>query len=630
MLQTIREKFTGTFAIAILAIICIPFVFFGINYDFTGSGYAAKVDGVEISTAQLENAYQNQLQQYAQYGELPVEFRRQLKASLLDNLIRNTVLDLYVADQGYRIPDQMITNLVQREQAFAVDGKFSKDKYFQVLEENGLDPTRFEENQRQNLRQSQFQRGVGATAFVTPSEFRRYLNLYGELRRVSVATFDVAQVAASVDVTDADVQEYYDERPTEFVLPETVDIEYLEIRRDALAEQATVSDAELMQHYEASAGRYLQDEQRRASHILILSGDDKDAAKEEARALTARAQAGEPFADLARQYSKDSGTADQGGDLGVIVQSQYPGALGDAIFSMRKGEIRGPVESEFGFHVVRVDEIIEGGPLPLAQVRPELEREIRDTKADVAFRRLQREISDALFDSKSLQEMAEATGLEVRTATGFTRSGGEPFGSNQAAIDEVFDARVLNDGEISDLFELDANRAAVVRVTRHQEPARQTIDEVREQIVEAVRQSRAISIIQDKLAELQATVQNGTGFPEAAAAAGAKVSPYTVVDRLNEDLDGRVLEAIYRAKKPLAGAPRIGTAVTENGDYAAFSIDAVAPGRPESVPLAERDARKKTLASQSGGADYAAFILQLEREADIARSESALSEENIF
>ena len=123
-----------------------------------------------------------------------------------------------------------------------------------------------------SLRQSQLQRGVGATSFVTPAEFRRYLNLYGELRRVAVATFDVSQVAETVEVSDADIQEYYDERPTEFQLPETVDLEYLEIRRDVLAAQATISETDLLEHYEASAGRYLQDEQRRAAHILIHAG----------------------------------------------------------------------------------------------------------------------------------------------------------------------------------------------------------------------------------------------------------------------------------------------------------------------------------------------------------------------
>lgn len=627
MLQTIRERFTGTFAITILAIICVPFVFFGINYDFTGASNAASVDGVDIPVVQLERAYQDQLQQYAQYGELPADFRRRLKANVLDNLVRNTVVELYLSKQGYRVTDQLVADVIQRETAFFVDGKFSKERYYSVLDENAIDPTRFEESQRENLRQSQLQRGIAATSFVTPAEFRRYLNLYGELRRVAVATFDVSQVAETVEVSDADVQEYYDERPTEFQLPESVDLEYLEIRRDVLAAAATISEQDLQAHYEASASRYLQDEQRRASHILITPDGDEAAAGEQARALTARAQAGEPFADLARQYSKDGGTSAEGGDLGLIVQSQMPGALGDAIFSMKAGEIRGPVTSEFGFHIVRLDEIVPGGPLPLDQVRAELERELRDTYGDNAFREKERAVSDALFDATDLTSVAQAAGLEVLTAKDFTRTGGEPFGSNQAAIDAVFDARVLREGAISDIVEIDANRSVVLRVTRHQEAMRQPLDAVREQIVESVRADKARELVQGRVESLLASLRDGVPFADAAAAVEATATPYAVINRLSEDLDERVLEAIYRAKKPLQGKPRTGTAVTVEGDYAVFSLDAVAPGRPESVPLAERDQRKEQLSGQSGIADYTAFILQLESEADIVRSEDVLSEE---
>ena len=164
-----------------------------------------------------------------------------------------------------------------------------------------------------------------------------------------------------------------------------------------------------------------------------------------------------------------------------------PGALGDAIFSMREGEIRGPVTSESGFHIVRLDAIVPGGPLPLDQVRAELERELRDTYGDTAFREKERAVSDALFEATDLATVAQATGMEVLTAKDYTRTGGEPFGSNQAAIDAVFDPRVLRDGGISDIIEIDANRSVVLHVTRHQEAMRQSLAEVRDQIVESVR-----------------------------------------------------------------------------------------------------------------------------------------------
>jgi len=631
MLQNIRDRLTGGFAFALLALICVPFLFFGItNFNFIGGGYAAKVDGVDISLLQLENAYQGQLVQYASYGELPPELRRQLKANVLENLIRNVLVEQYLAKTGYRVSDQMITDLIQREPQFQVDGVFSKDKYYAFLDERASDPARFEAGQRQGLRQSQLQRGIGATAFVTPAEYRRYLNLYAEKRRVAVATFDSVAIAEAEEVSDEDVQAHYDDRPDGFRSPETVGIEYLEIRRDTLREQAVISAEELQQHYEDSSNRYVQDEQRQARHILITFDDDVDVAEEQAEALAARAQAGEPFADLAKQYSKDGGTAEQGGDLGRKMHSQMPGALGDAIFDMRPGEIRGPVRTDFGFHIVQLDEIVAGGPLPLDQVRAELERELRDRKADEAFGELENAVSDALFDAVDLQTMAASTGLELQTASGYTRFGGEPFGANQAAIDAVFNQRILQDGEISDLVEIDANRSVVIRVTQYNEAARRSIDEVREQITASIKAERARAVVQERVSQLRTALANGDDFAEAAQAVEADAMPYTVIDRVNKDVDQRVLEAVFRAKKPTTDGPRVGTAMTMTGEDAVFSINAVAPGRPESIPLAERDTRKEQLAAAAGVADFTAFILQLERQADIARSSDALADQDQF
>lgn len=631
MLQNIRDRFTGGFALAVLALISVPFLFFGVtNYSFIGGGYAAKVDGIDISLLELENAYQNQLLQYADYGELPPEFRLRLKESVLENLIRNVLVEQYLEKQGFRVSDQMITSLIQREPQFQVDGAFSKDRYYAFLEERAIDPARFEANQRQGLRQSQLQRSIGATSFVSPAEYRRYLNLYAEARRVAIASFDTVAIANGLEISDEDISTYYDDRPDEFTSPESADIEFIEIRRDALAQQVELTDEDIQRHYEDSANRYLQDEQRSARHILITFDDDADAAEIQAKALAARAQAGEPFEDLARQYSKDGGTSGQGGDLGLVLQSQMPGPLGDAIFDMAEGEIRGPVRSDFGFHVVRLDSVVAGGPLPLDQVRAELERELRDRKADTAFRELENALSDALFDAVDLQSMAASNNLEVQQATGLTRFGGEPFGANQSVIEAVFDQRVLVGGEISDIIEIDASRSAVMRVTEHHPAARRPIEDVSEQITASIRTQRARVIVQDRVSELQAALAAGEDFAVAAEAVEADVTPYTVIDRVNEDVDQRVLEAVFRAKKPSTDEPRVGMALTMTGNTAVFSIDAVAPGRPESIPLADRDSRKEQLAAASGVSDYTAFVLQLEREADIVRSSDALAEQDQF
>lgn len=627
MLQNIRDRFTGVFAIVLLVLLGFSFIFFGINLPFMGGAFAAKVEGVEIPMQQFENAYQSELSRFAQMGGEPgPEIRQLVRQGVLENLIRETLLDVYLAESGYRITDQMITDLIQQAPEFQVDGKFSKDQYYTWLEARGLTPAAFEANQRQALRLRQFQRGVAATAFVTPAEYRTYLNLYGQRRRAAIATFDVDAVTDEVTVADDEIQTYYESNPSEFRTPESADLQYVVVDRGALTDSVELTEEEVKAYYRDSANRYLQDERRQARHILIPFGDDEDAAEAEARALAERARAGEPFAELARQYSADGGTAEQGGDLGMATRSQLPPALADPVFSLREGEIAGPVRSDFGFHVIKLEEITAGGPLPLEQVRAELERELRDRKAEGRFRELERQLSNALFDARSMESLAESVGLEVRTASGFTRGGGAPFGSNQAVIDAVFAPGVLDEGMISDIVELDANRSAVFKVTQHHPAAQQPLGEVREQIAATLRSQKALERVREGARQLEERLRSGADLAVAAEEAGAEVQPATTYARQSEDADPRVLEAIFRAEKPTDEQPTIGSAVTEGGDYAVFSVSVVAPGRPETIPLAERDAGKLRLAQESGAADYTAFVLELQRTADIVRSEDALAE----
>src|SRR5690606_15255120 len=347
MLQKLRERFTGKFALAILLLLVVPFAFFGIPYDnIIRGGYAAKVEGIEISEMQLQQAFQETLARYAREGtDIPPELHGLVREAVLTNLIRETLVNAHLSDAGYRVTDEMIAEFIQSIPDFQEDGTFSKQLYYDWLASQAMAPRQFEESQRQALRASQLQRGIGATAFVTPAEYRRYLNLYGEQRRAALATFYTRAEAEQDEVGDEEVTAYYEAHAEEFQAPQSADIAWNEIERRELAEGIEVTEEELAQYYSQVSDRYRQDERRRARHILITFGDDKDAAREQATALAERARAGEPFEDLARQYSEDTSSAQQGGDLGLSPKSQMPGALGDTVFSMRKGAIEGPVES---------------------------------------------------------------------------------------------------------------------------------------------------------------------------------------------------------------------------------------------------------------------------------------------
>jgi peptidyl-prolyl cis-trans isomerase D len=630
MLQHIREKFTGTFALVILALIGIPFVFFGINYNFVGSNFAAKVDGEEISAAFFEQQYRSELAQRPELAGLSAPQRQQLRRSLLDRLVREQLVRNYLAEHDYRIGDKQLTDLIQREQAFQVDGKFDRKTYVDYLAVRGREPREFEESQRQFMREFQLRSSIMASAVVTPSEYRRYLNLAAEQRLVTLATLDEAVVADQIEITDEQIQAFYDSNPSMFQLPESADVRYIRIRRQDVADGIEISAERLAQYYEDEKYRYLQDEQRQARHILIQFGDDEEAARTKAEDLLMRIRAGDSFEALAAEFSMDGGTAEQGGNLGVLTETQLPEALGAAIFAMEEGDLEGPVRSDFGFHIIRLDDVLERGPLPLDQVRGELISELQSREADSLYLDLERRLSDALFDLADMEAIAEAVGVEIETIEGFTRDGAAPFGANQAAIDAVFSDAVLSGEQISEVIELDADSAAIFTVTRYNEATRQPLGEVRDEIEAQVRSQQAETLLAERAEGILEAVDGDEDFGVAAEAAGATVSEPQLLARQDAETDQLVVFEVFAAPKPSEDSPVTGRVRGLDGTYTVYSLEAVLPGRPESIPLAQRDAGKAQLAQDSGIGDYLAFVQSLYNDAEVLINQDALEEQDLL
>ncbi len=627
MLQKMRENFAGTFAIALLVMIGLSFVFFGLDYSFIGSGYAAKVEGEKIDLLEFEQEYRDAIQRSPELASMTGDIRTQVRRSLLDQLVARQLIENFLNENDFRISDEQVTAFIREQEAFHADGKFDRDTYRAFLSERGLDPLRFEQLQRSALRQQQLQLAVAATALVTPAEYRRYLNLVGEQRVVSVANINADDVASEIVVDDDSVAAYYENHPDLFQLPETADIRYIQISRDDVAEDLAISDDDIAAYYADNRDRWLQDEQRRARHILIAAGDDAEARAKEA---LRRIEGGESFADVAAELSEDSSTATQGGDLGSLTRSQLPSELGSAVFSMQEGELQGPIEGEFGYHVVRLDEILESGPLPLDQVRGELLTELRQQESEIRFRDLERALSDALFDSNSLEDVADATGLAMLETSGITRAGGEPFGNNQAAIDAIFEPAVLAGERISDIVELDADRSAIFQVAAHREATRQPLDEVREGVVAALQAEQAELLMSTRAEQMVESLRSGAEFAAAAGTAGLTVSAPQAITRSDTSVDQSLLFEVFAAGKPTSEEPVFGRVQLQDNSYAVYKLDAVLAGQPESIPLAERDRGKLMLAQESGIGDFQAFVRALYNDASIVINEDALAADDLF
>ncbi len=631
MLQNIRENLTGKLALIVLAVIALSFVFVGgASFTTIGSNYAAKVDGSEIGLAQFESAYRERIQSNPQLANLPEEYRLQLRRNVLDGLIQQRVIDNYLDDAGYKVSDKQLTEVVHGIPEFQVNGRFDRETYETLLAQAGLTAPQFEASQKQSMRRNQLQRAVIGSSVVPPSSYRRFLNLAFENRLVTTASISPDAVADEISVTDAMVAAYYDENPTMFNLPESADVEYVEILRDSVAAEVNVSDEDLQEYYEINKDRYLQDEQRQARHILILFDDDEEGAKAIANEVLTRVRAGESFAELARQYSKDGGTANDGGNLGALTRTQLPDALGSAVFSMQEGEVTGPVKGDFGFHIVRLDSILESGPLPFEQVRASLLAELQEQEAEGLFLELERKLSAALFDASDISEVAAAVGREVQVYNGFRRDSEEPFDGSIAAVDAIFDPVVLSGSRMSEVIEVDANRSIVFAVSKHNEASRESLDAVRDRIVTQLTNQQADELMAARAQTMLDAVRGGEEFAVAAEAVGAVPAETRVMSRDRDTEDQFLAVAVFTAVKPTQGQPTLGTTRSADGGYTVYSLEAVIPGRPEAIPQAERDAGKNQLVEQYGIGDFVAFVQALQANAEIIINDDALAGQDLF
>ena len=631
MLQNIRERFTGRFALVVLALICLPFLFFGVPNDFIATEDVASVDDINISQPYFENQYQNEMLRYDSEGiEIPDEARIFVRQNVLNNIINDVLTEQFINENGINISDEFIARVIQSSPEFMVDGQFSRDRYYTWLNERVIEPSLFEENQRVNIRKGQLERGIRATSFVTPSEYRRYLNLIGEQRNVTIAEINLSVLAEPINLKEEDIQEYYSSRSNEFLQPESIDFSYVELRKDQLNNDLEITDDEILQYYNDSGQRFAQDERRQASHILILLGEDEELSLQRASETLERINNGESFSDLVLSISDDEGSKQSDGDLGMLPRSQLPGALGDAIFSMVEGEISEVVRTDFGFHIVRLDKVESDGKVPLEVVENELRQELILQKAGQNFTDQERALSDALFDADNLSQLADNIGLEVITEESFSGQGGGSFGSNQIVIDAVFDAHRDDNYELSDILEIDANRSIVFQIEDYNEAEVMPLEDVRDTIVADMKLVSAEVLANDIATRLENRLIKGEDIQEIANELSSVTTASKLMNRASEEDDFMLQASVFSEKRSKDGVPRIGTVIMSNGNYAVYSVTESIYGIPESIPQNERDDARELLNQRSGLSDYSAFISELEQRADITKNDELISSSSLF
>ncbi len=621
MLQSIHDKLHGWVAYVVLGAIASTFVLWGINWSLGSADYAAKVNGREIGVNEVRESYQRQLSQMmrADNGAVDEAQRAALKQKVLEDFVGGEALISRAQDLGYRVSDEELMKEMGRIPALQVAGKFDKDHAIAVLRSQGRDIAEIEAQIRRNVQLQQLDNALHYSSFATPTEVSKIGSLLGQQRELAWMVLPAPHFAASATPDDAAVNSYFNSHKSEYMTPELVNLRYIEISLAQLAAGVTVSEPQLRSYFEEQKTKnpdaYSQDEQRRVRHILFQVTDPKDDAAVKAKAgeVMKRATAGEDFAKLAQQFSQDPGSAKQGGDLGLSDRKGWVPPFADAAFSMNVGEIRGPVKSQFGYHILKLDAIQPASTKTFEQTHADIEAEYRRSEADRLFNSLQDRVADAaLQNSTDIEVVARKAGLPVQDIADFSRAnGGGALGNAPKVIEAAFSPEVL-DGHLSQTVEVEKGRGVILRATDHRLPQQKAQADVRVEVINAWKKQRGIELAQAAAADAVRRLEAGEHWDSLAKSLGATLQPPHFVSRADEAVPVELRRESFEAPKP-AGKPVYQSVALSNGDAAAFGVTAVRDD--PSVDPQKKAMMIGQFASEIGGADARGY-------ADGARAEA--------
>jgi peptidyl-prolyl cis-trans isomerase D len=642
MLQAIRERLIGWVLWVMIGIICVPFAFWGIQSMGGGGGdpVVAKVGGwfgglvgaERITESQLRAQYERRYQQLQlMMGE---SFRadqvdpKQFRDIVLRDMIQDMTLRQYSDKAGYAAPDSMLVEAVREIPAFhGADGQFSMDLMKQRLTEKGYSTQRFESEMRQSLAIDQMRSGVVESGFATDADLAETYRLAGQQRTLAYAQFEVAKYAPQVKVDDAEVQARYEKDKGRFTTPERIKLAYVELSLDAMPKAANPGDDVLKTLYESEkATRFTTTEERHARHILIQAGTDKDAAKKKAEGIADQIKGGADFAQLAKSESTDSGSKDKGGDLGWVKRGQMVPQFEQAVFAMQKGEVSAPVETQYGYHVIKLDEVRPAAVRAFedASVKQELLELYQRKEAEKHFAEEQEKIEQLAFENPtSLDAVAKALNVEVKTTDWFGRTGGTGIAANNAVQQAAFSDEVFKANENSKPLAIGTGDIAVVRKAEYEAPRQKALTEVGEQIRAELRNEAAKAKAVDEARAMLELVRGGKSPEEAGKQAGVELKSAGAIRRDEGKVDRAIVKVAFHLPRPQAGKPSVDQVTLGNGDVAAVFITEVKDGDLQSASAADVGRLRQQLRDQAAGEEFKAFREHISNTVKVKQLRSA-------
>jgi len=636
ILERFREMSQGTVAKIILSLIIIPFALFGVDYYFKSGGTGdaiAKVEGQSISQQQFNQVLQQQLNELkesmgANAPDASLLNNPQLRLAVLQKLIDQKVVEHSAKASGLVISDKLVAERIAAIDAFKQEGKFSQSVYEQLLKSRGMSPLRFEQELREEMSLQMFQEGVLNTSVVSQVSQDAWAKLASQTRDLSVATISPDAYLSQVKIEDKAVRAWYDSHIDQYRNPERVQLQYVVLTPDAVAKDIVISADEVKKAFDEQSARPTKSnsDERRAAHILLqvkptAPEAERQAARKKAEQILAEVKAHPAqFAQLAQKYSQDPGSAKQGGDLGFFGRGVMAKAFEDAVFALKAGETSEIVQTEFGYHIIRLIEVKGAQARTLAEATPDITRELRTQRAAKKFAEAADNFSNVVFEqSGSLKPAADALKLDVQQSPWITRTGaGAPALLNNAKfIQAVFAQEVVRDKRNTSAIEVAPNTLVAAHALNYEAASPKPFEEVSAGIRQELTRAEA-----EKLAEqagkdaLEALVAGKTPAVNLSFTNAGSLTRQSVTGVLPSQL----VEPAFKVDP--AKLPGFAGAILPGKGYGLVRVNQVAEGAALSPEV--RKQAEAALRSRVEQEETASVVASLRRNASISMTKNAL------
>jgi peptidyl-prolyl cis-trans isomerase D len=591
------RKYNKIVMVFLFLLIIPSFVLFGVDRYQQGNGSGEKVASVagnDITRPEWDAQHRNEvdrIRQQAPNVDPALLDSDSARYATLERMVRDRVLSAAASKSNMTASEERLTRMFAQDAGLASfrtpDGKFDRERFMQVT---GRTPEQYEASVRADLATQQVLLGISGTAFATTAQAAAALGAFYDRREVQVARFNPADFTAKVKVSDADLESYYKAHAALFQVPEQADIEYLVLDLDAVKKNIPVNEADLKTYYDQNIARFSTKEERRASHILISAPASAPAAeREKARAkaeqlLAEVRKAPNTFAEVARKNSQDSGSAEKGGDLDFVTRGAMVKPFEDAMFALKKGEISDVVETEFGYHIIQLNDIKPAVVPPFEKVRATIENEVRGQQATQEFAKAAESFTDVVYQQPdSLKPAADQLKLTIQTASHVERTpapGATGVLANRNFLSALFAADSLERKHNTEAIEAGPNLLVSGRIAKYAAARSLPFDEVKEKVRTLLVAERAAA-----LAKAEGEAKLAAWRTDAGGASFA--APITVSRLETQSQPVPVIEAALRAD--IAKLPAfVGVDLGAQG-YAVVRVNKSVPRTPPAPDEAQHE-----------------------------------------